>query len=73
MAQGLMYPWRAIGPPIPLVQLNDGAFECFIVLPVNTQWPGQPSVKAATRHTEEHAKPFDAELIPVLLDKRKNQ
>lgn len=73
LAQRLMYPWRAIGSPIPLVQFNDGTFECFIVLPVHTRGSGKPSVKAATRHTKKQAEALDTELIPVLLDKRKNQ
>lgn len=53
LTQCLMYPWRTIGPPIPLVQLNDSAFEDLIVLSMTAHWPGKPSVKATTRHTEK--------------------
>ncbi|OHY72989.1 hypothetical protein BCA33_18815 [Marinobacter sp. AC-23] len=68
-----MHLWRAIGSPIPLVQLNNGAFEVVIVLSMTAQRAREPGIEAATRHTKETTQPFDAEPAPVLLDKRKNQ
>ena len=72
-AQRLMNPRRAVGPTIPLVQLDNGPFQHLILLSMQAGRTREPSVEATAGYPEEHAKPFDAELIPVLLDKRKNQ
>lgn len=73
MAQRLMHSWCAVGPTITLVQFDNGAFEHLIPLSMQADRAREPGIEAAARHPKEHAKSFDAELIPVLLDKRKNQ
>jgi hypothetical protein len=68
-----MHSWCAIGPTISLMQFDNGALEDLILLSMKANRASEPGIKAAARHTEKQAEALDTELIPVLLDKRKNQ